>query len=318
MGAVMLAAGVGFGAFPAGAEATCVPRPGSAACLLGVFADNGTHFNAAVWQKEITVATNPNQTLYKKFLNAFNAAKTTAAKVKALLQYQKAAGVTNAGPPTPLPSWPTANRVCKMLLTTAGFKYHVGMCRNWWGGFPVVTSWQAQIGYPDDQITIMGYSPRARVKEIQEIATFQFPKWVPMPDTAAWTAVDSPLPLIAWFRTERSQRFDYGMVHLYYNSHPTLGDNESISAAQFLAFWGYGYTPIFFSTEVRHLMADVGFNPIMAGGPNVPNPAKAWPAWTSRALDPKVLKASGWLYTAWPEIAIARLGLPGMYATGVA
>lgn len=315
IGAVMLTAGVGLGALPAGAKTGCVPRPGSEACLSYLFADNGTHFSAVKWQADITKAEGTTPGLNAKFHRLITKAKTQAEKTKVVQWFLKAIHGGGTQPGGDVPSWTTANSVCRKLLTGQGYKYARSLCQQWYAGFEVATGWKMQESNGQTTITVFGYTPNSKLVN-GEIAYLQFPKWVQMPDTAAWTAEDSPLPLISWFRVMRSQRFDPGMVHLKSDQGGTLGDNESISAAQFLGFWGYGYSPVFWSTEVRRLMTDAHFNPLMAGGPNVADPAKTWPVWTSRVLNSKVLRAAGWEYVAWPEVAIARDGLPGMYGTG--
>lgn len=315
LAAVVMTTSVGLGAVQVAAASSCRPTPGSEACLSGLFADNGAHFNAATWQRDITAAENPNAGLYAKFEALFRAAKTVAKKLKVEKEYEALTKSTGNGPPTPVPSWTAANKVCRRLLVGQGYKYAKFLCQQWYAGFEVATGWKMQESNGQTTITVYGYTPNSKLVN-GEIAYLQFPKWVQMPDTAAWTAEDSPLPLISWFRVMRSQRFDPGMVHLKSDQGGTLGDNESISAAQFLGFWGYGYSPVFWSTELRRLMTDAHFNPLMAGGPNVADPAKTWPVWTSRVLNSKVLRAAGWEYVAWPEVAIARDGLPGMYGTG--
>lgn len=312
--AAMLTAGVGLGALPVEAKGACVPRPGSEACLSYLFADNGAHFSTKVWQADILKAEGTTPSLAAKFERLIRRAKTQAEKTKIDQWFEK----TIRGSPTSavFPSWPTANRVCKKLVTTAGWKYHVGSCQFWYDNFGVVTGWQLQEGNGESVIQVYGYTPRSHLTPGPDLATLQFPGDTKMPDTAAWTAQDSPLPLIAWFNIERRQRFDSGMLHLQSDQGGTVGDNESISAAQFLAFWGYGYVPLFWSNELRALMKDAGFNPIMAGGPNEP-PGAGLAPFTSRVLDASVLRAAGWDYTAWPEVALAPIGFPIIYATGV-
>jgi hypothetical protein len=301
----------------AAAASSCRPRPGSEACLSYLFADGGAHFSAAQWRADIARASRPNQALYAKYKRLFDEAKTAAEKQKILAKYDALAHGSAVGPNTPMPSMRTTYAVCRHLLVSQGYRYAPAMCAPWYANFQVITGWQLQEGNGQVDIEVFGYSRSGGPKETGQIAFLQFPTNPHLPDGGAWTAMDSPLPLIAWFRLVRSQKYDPAMLKVKDTSGGTLATNESLSAAQFLGFWGYGYAPTEFSVEARRLMATAGFNPVEAGGPDV-LPGHAWPAFTSRALTPSVLRTAGWEYVNWPERALGGGGLPGLYAHGSA
>lgn len=312
LAAVAVATSLSLGTVQVAAATSCRPAPGSEACLSYLFADGGAHFNATVWQADIMKAEGTTPGLDAKFHRLITKAKTQAQKTKVVQWFLTAIHGGGTQPGSGVPSWAMADRMCHKVMPSVGFKYAKSVCQSWYGNFAIVTGWKMWEGDNHTQIDILGY-PQAQPNDGPNLAVLDFPGWVKMPDTAAWTAEDSPLPLIAWFQTMRHQRFDPGALHLKPTQAGTLGDKESAAATQFLAFWGWGYAPVFFSTGVRHLMADAGFNPIMAGGPNLPFPAKAWPAWTSRALHPVALRASGWLYTTWPEACMSPSGVPILF-----
>jgi len=298
---VVLAGGAGLGALPASAQGRCVPRPGTQECLARMFADGGAHFNAKAWQRDIAVADGQVGALYAKYKRLFEAAKTSAAKEKVLEEYAKVSADSIAGPPTPVPSWSRVDAVCKHLMTSQGYRYDSGLCKFWWQNFVIITGWQMDRAGGVTKIIVSGYLADEGPVRTTTVATLQFPGAVPMPNTAAWTAVDSPLPLIAWFQTERRQVWNPTVITN--KTDVTVPIHESASAAQFLTMWGWGDAAVEFSSSVRALMVKAGFNPVAAGGPNVV-PGAAWPAFGSRGtVTAAQLRAAGWLHP-FPERAL--------------
>ena len=301
-GLVMLLVGAGLGALPASAQGRCVPTPGTQECLSRLFADNGVHFNAKAWQADIDASMGTSPGLLAELKKKLAATKGKQALVAKVVRWFDAATAGNGsgGPPTRVPSWSRVDAVCRHLMTAQGYKYDSGLCRYWWQNFVVVTGWQMDRAGGVTKIIVSGYLADQGPTHTNTVATLQFPKPVPMPDTAAWTAEDSPLPLIAWFNTERRVVWKAPGTH---GGPVTISDHEMFSVGQLLGLWGWGDANVEFSTALRKLFDDAGFNPVAAGGPNIV-PSAAWPAFGSRGLlSAKALKAAGWLHP-FPQVAM--------------
>jgi len=300
---VVLAGGAGLGALPASAQGRCVPRPGTQECLARMFADGGRYFNAKAWQRDIERANGNSPNMIAKYKAKFEAllqrAKTQAEKNKLVARYAKLVGTTSQT--TPVPSWSRVDAVCKHLMTSQGYRYDSGLCKFWWQNFVIITGWQMDRAGGVTKIIVSGYLADEGPVRTTTVATLQFPGAVPMPNTAAWTAVDSPLPLIAWFKNERKQVYVPGTTKMI-NTIP-LGMRESASVSQLLGLWGWGDANVEFSTALRKLLADADFNPVAAGGPNV-LPGAAWPAFGTRGtVTATQLRDAGWLHP-FPEKAL--------------
>lgn len=305
--AVSIAVAIGGGVAQAAVASGCRVTSGSTTCLSHLFRNNGTEFNASVWAQDLSVAQgNASPALLARYRRLFAKALTSKEKRAILARYNRVAHITAKSLYGTFPPISQALAMCRRLLQAAGYRYDKSACEDWYAsGFDIITSWQYSGPGSNAGIAVYGFNPN-HMNQPQEIAELQFPGSVPGVENAAWRVVDSPLPLIAWFKAERSVRYEPSA------SQSSLAGKEWPSAAQFLGFWGYGYTPVLFSPEVRRAMKAAGFNPLMAGGPNVP-PGRSWPSWTTRSM--ATLRVAGWRYD-WPEAALDVGGLPQLAGHG--
>lgn len=306
---------------------TCKPTPGSTACLSWMFRDDGAHYNAKAWAQIVQESVgNPkkagNAKLREHYQELLNKAKTNAQAIKIVHQYETAIGAANVGKDYGrFWSKAYAYKVCDRSLKMAGFRPGAEICSSWYGSESyIITGWQFVGGATNGVLQVNAIYPNMRFQggmmPQAGLIEMLVPNGIHAKITPAWHAPDSPLPLIAYFNAERDLRFEGAPSSL-------TGDNQGVAhgnamaVGQLLAFWGYDDAPTVLGKNVLKVMKAAGFDPVMAGGPNVPA-GTALPSFGHRPMvGPKTdipgLRAAGWRYQ-WPAAILLGDGVPALPA----
>lgn len=292
---------------PASLPASAHGQP--AAALGYLFRSNGAHFSVKTWERDMASAEGYGiRRLSAEFQTRWHRAKTTSARATVLAWWNRIynpakMNAHNLGPV--FPPFRDALAVCKRFY--GGNKDWKSYCTHWWGSHAFeVTGWQYMPYGESDPTTWATYHgqmaeggsievygmvyfsklPADRGGNVAAMITdhgaIQLPVDFPQANRA-WLAPDSPLPLIAFYN--RVKHAPDTPLKAGANS-PTA--HEEMAAGQLLQFWGWT-APTVLAPGLWRVMAAAGFNPVQAGGFNVP-PSHRWPAWRSVFWNAKALR----------------------------
>lgn len=279
------------------------------ASLSYLFRDNGAHFSVKAWET----------TMAQVGLGvSANKIKSLKAEWKRVGPKQKTAlndwvNRVTLGPV--FPPFKDALAVCKRFYGKS--KHWKSYCAHWWGSHAIeITGWQ-YMPYGEDnpaawasyhgqmakggsiEVYAMPYFtklPADRGGNMQNMVfdhgAIQLPVDFPQANRA-WLAPDSPLPLIAFYNEVKNAPLNGTGGR---NSPST---HQVMTAGQLEEFWGW-IAPVVMAPQVWRFMKAAGFNPIQAGGPNVP-PGTKPPAWSSIFWNVPLASKSGWAHPYMPS-----------------